>query len=137
MDSRSNHYEITYLWFYIINAAFSLSMLWLKIQSIDMPKFQHFIETGICCMGIWMLLSLWGRSFRTSSDFKGKYALDTNITKLFSFALFLIECMVIYYASFNHPDFLRVCFVSLIIWIVGVGIAVITNKRFIIKNSPS
>lgn len=121
----------------MINLFLSISLILIKYLDLNSPSLKNWAERGVCCMSIWMLLSLWSNAFIAKGDYKGKYSMDARPTKLFTFALVIIECMAIYYASFNHPEFLKLCCVSLIIWIVGFGTAAITNKKLIIRNHPS
>lgn len=137
MCNSNGNYKLVYLWFYAINIFISISLILIKYLDLSSSKLLNWTETGICCFGILMLLSLWSKAFIANQNYKGKYTINSRITKLFTFALVIIECMVVYYASFNHSDFLKMCCVSLIIWIAGICITVLANKRFIIRNYQS
>lgn len=127
-------YKIAYLWYYVFNSIFIIIAVIIKAFNLNLPKMQDFMETGICCFGVTMLLSLWGHTSIVSDKYKSKYVLKSHPTKMFTFALVIIECMVLYYSSFNHLNFLLPSIISFGLWILGLLYAIFIGKKMLVHK---
>lgn len=134
MGGSQKQYKLSYLWYYAINVGLVISVLFLRYWNPGMPKLVDRLESGLICMGIWMLLPLWGRAFEVNAKYKGKYALDSRVTRLLTFALVIVEAMTLYYSGFDHPEFFKPCLRLTVIWLAGFIGCMITNKDFIVKR---
>lgn len=122
-------YKISYLWLYVINFLTTALLFAIKAMDIDVPKIIHWGENVIYCMGIWMLLSLWGKAFEANEENNKRPILNRHITQLLTFSLLIIEGMGILYITFNKTGFMLPGMVSLCIWIISFSYLSLVSKN--------
>ena len=123
----SRSYKFVFLGLYAINILFFLIALVIHWCVLDAPTVQDFCLRGMWCMGIWMVLSLWSRSYIVNDNYKGPRCLDWTTTRLLSAALFLIECMTIY-ATFYNDSFFKPATFCLAFWLVAFAYVSFSGK---------
>lgn len=122
-------YTISYLWLYAINFITTALLLAVKILDIEAPRLIHWGENVVYCMGIWMLLSLWGKAFEAKEDNHSKPTLDSRIIKLLTLSLVIIEGMAILSVTFDKSEFILPSFLGLIIWLMAFSYLSLVSKK--------
>ena len=97
----SRPYKFVYLGNYVINIIIVVSLLSIHWLGLDLPDLKHFLDMGICCMGTWMVLSLFSRSFIVNDAYKGHRILDARTTRQLTILLAIAEAMALYCSGFG------------------------------------
>ncbi|MDE6577616.1 MAG: hypothetical protein K2J82_02620 [Muribaculaceae bacterium] len=119
-------YRYSYLGNFVVNVVLVGALLLILWFDSGETVWKNRMESMTICMGVWMLLSLWGKAYRVDENYKGKTALDRRTTMLFTFALLLVESMTLYCSMENKLEFLLPSTVCLLIWLVAVGLSLMS-----------
>ena len=114
----SRPYKFVYLGNYVINIIIVVSLLSIHWLGLDLPDLKHFLDMGICCMGTWMVLSLFSRSFIVNDAYKGHRILDARTTRQLTILLAIAEAMALYCSGFGHELFIKPATAVAIIWLI-------------------
>ncbi len=130
----SQPYKLVYLGNYAINAVITISLLGFYWSNADMPKIQHMLEMGVAGYGVWTLLNLWSRAFIATDKYDGKRPLDRSTTQRMTFALSIINFMVIYYAISGNIAFVKAATAALAFWLAALVYLIVSGKMFVKKH---
>lgn len=122
-------YKFVYLGHYVINVPMVVALLAMHWLNWDLPELKGWLQMGICCMGVMMVLSLFGWSaFIVNDAYKGKGTLDTRRTRALTLLLALTEAMTLYYSAFGHEMFIKPASVCMVLWLVAFARCVFSGK---------
>ena len=124
-------YKISYLWLYAINIVATIILLSGKFFDAIVPRLINWSETCVLCMGVWMLLSLWGKAFEADQEYEGKNVLNPLTTKFLTFSLVVIESMTVGCITFENYDFFIPCIASLGLWTIAFIYLILRPNKLI------
>lgn len=137
MNANCKNYKIVYLSYFAINIILVISVLSIQWMNMHIFKAKEWLESWICFWGIAMVLSLWSKSFRVTSEYKRKKTLDAYTTRLFAFSLVIIEASTIYCSIFRQRCLLLVIAICMSVWLVVFVLSFLTGDKFLKKNNCS
>lgn len=131
--SATTYYKFSYLGNYVINALFAAACLVIYWTGSDLPDLRHWMEWGVCCMGVWMLLSLWSRAFITTDDYCGKRVLDTRTTRALTCLLLIAEILILMNPLTGSMYYLTAATALTGVWVVTAIVAFVTGR--LVRNN--
>ena len=112
-------YKISYLCLYAINIVATIILLSGKFFDAIVPRLISWSETCVLCMGVWMLLSLWGKAFEANQEYEGKNVLNPLTTKFLTFSLVVIESMTVGLSPYEKNVVLFTSIQIRVIWTIA------------------
>lgn len=134
MVSYPQKYKFVYLSNFVINAILIISILTIQWLDLCLPKAKEWLESWICFWGITMILSLWSKAFIATPLYKGNKVLNSRITKLFAFSLFMIEAITLYSSLYKDNNFIIPLTICMVIWSLVFIWSTYIRHEFIISN---
>lgn len=133
---HSQQYKFAYISNYILNILLIIARLAIQSKHLELDKIIEYLDFGIFCLGIFMLLSLWNNAFIAGEDYRGKMILNSRTTKVLTFSLIIIEWIILYEsASCNKDEFMIPVIICFSIWCFYFLGSILFNKNFIHKNN--
>lgn len=126
-------YKFVYLGNYVINLIIVGGLLILYWSGMGTPGIVHTLQMGICCMGLFMVLNLWSRSFVANDAYQGK-RLDTRTIRSLTCALAVIEGMTLYSYVFGNNVLIKPATACLLLWMVASAYLFVSGR---ILRQPS
>ena len=131
--NHQKSYKFSYLGNYVINALFAAACLAIYWTGSDLPDLRHWSEMGVCCMGVWMLLSLWSRAFIAADDYCGKRVLDTRTTRALTCLLLIAEILILMNPLTGSMYYLTAATALTGVWVVTAIVALVTGR--LVRNN--